>query len=327
MNWIKKIFFYLITLSPVFLISYFSLIMLLSYTWYSNDKYWKGFTPSNSVEHAINQVGIKTLSTPYIMTRNIWQAQENCVQLDKALIYKPSNSGNCTFKNIEFDVKIDHINGIRIQNHTNKQKESNLKRVLVLGDSHAMGWGVENNETFSALLDAHFNNVIFENMAVSGYGTPRELIVAQNALKAGKKYDLILLQYCDNDISEIEYFFKNKNLDKSYIIPIKEGLTLDTIKKNFFVRYMKNIFDIALRPLSYLNKSYRKQELTDPVAHKGMLASTLNNFLSNNVFPEIIVFPVNGTVEDTTHLTSYLHNEILMLNKKQQSLIHVIDLI
>ncbi len=310
-------------LSPAILVAYLCSIIFLSYIWFSSDKYWKGFTPSTTAEHIINQIGIKTLTTPYILTRNIWQAQENCVQLDDTLVFKPSISKNCAFENFEFNVTIDHIDGKRV--HNTNTKNLDHKRILVLGDSHAMGWGVKNNETFSALLDKHFDSVSFDNMAVSGYGLPRELIVAQNELSSGENYDFILLQYCDNDISEIEYFYKNKNLDKSYVIPIKEGMPIDTIKKNFFVKFMKSIFEIAKHPLFYLDQPLKKKELTDPEAHKGMFSAVLQSFLVGNNFPKIVLFPVNGTVEDTSHLARYLNSEVLMLDKEFKSLIYVVD--
>ena len=38
-----------------------------------------------------------------------------------------------------------------------------------------MGWGVNDNETFSAILEQKINRPVY-NLAVSGYGTQRELI-------------------------------------------------------------------------------------------------------------------------------------------------------
>lgn len=323
MNWIKKIPFYTILLAPLFIVAYLGAIIFLSYIWYVDEKYWRAFTPTTMPEHIINQIGKKTLIDSYINTRNIWQAQENCVQLDQALIYRPSNSKDCLLENIEFKVKIDHVDGKRI--HIQKNRNTDIKRVLVLGDSHAMGWGVKNSETFPALLDAHFDWISFDNMAVSGYGTPREFMIAQNLLRQGIKYDLILIQYCENDIGEIEYYYKNKNINKEYIIPIKKGLPINRVKKNFFVQYMNNVISIAKAPLFFTDIPFQRKESIDYLAYKGMLAAMFTKFLSTNSFPIIIIFPINGTLKDTAHIASYLNSEVSMLEKRHQALIHVVD--
>ena len=47
--------------------------------------------------------------------------------------------------------------------------------IVVLGDSHAMGWGENDGDTFSSILEHKINRPVY-NLAVSGYGTARELI-------------------------------------------------------------------------------------------------------------------------------------------------------
>ena len=80
-------------------------------------------------------------------------------------------------------------------------KPANVYRIIVLGDSVALGHGVEDNETFSALLEEQLSSerpteVI--NMGVSGFGTAEELIQLQNL---GIKYDpdIVILTYFQND--------------------------------------------------------------------------------------------------------------------------------
>lgn len=74
--------------------------------------------------------------------------------------------------------------------------------VIVLGDSFAFGWGVEQNQTFSALLESEGLKVL--NAGVSSYGTVREL-------KLLERLDLsnnptIIIQYTSNDITENEAY-------------------------------------------------------------------------------------------------------------------------
>jgi len=74
-------------------------------------------------------------------------------------------------------------------------------RVIVLGDSATLGHGVEDHETFSAILaDGMMSRRPIEviNMGVSGFGTAEELVQLQHI---GWKYepDLVVLAYFPND--------------------------------------------------------------------------------------------------------------------------------
>jgi lysophospholipase L1-like esterase len=56
-------------------------------------------------------------------------------------------------------------------------KQADRVRVLVLGDSFAYGVGVENDETFSARLEALEPRLEVINTGVNGYGTGQQLLV------------------------------------------------------------------------------------------------------------------------------------------------------
>lgn len=126
--------------------------------------------------------------------RNIWQTQPDCVAFDQDLIYKPKE-GTCRFNNVEFKT---------VQHFSAEGRYTGVKPrgmgIAVLGDSHAMGWGVEDEETFSAELQKLSGRPVY-NLAVSSYGTVRELLrMEQSGLL--NKVDTIVIQYCDNDLDE-----------------------------------------------------------------------------------------------------------------------------
>lgn len=127
--------------------------------------------------------------------RNIWQGQPGCVTFDESLIYKPAN-GRCAFRNVEFDTVLDFSDGIRSHEPTNSARRG----IAVLGDSHAMGWGVNNNETFSSLLQTKLQRPVF-NLAVSSYGTVRELLALEKSKIVGA-VDTVIIQYSENDLDE-----------------------------------------------------------------------------------------------------------------------------
>ena len=134
----------------------------------------------------------------YGATRNIWQAY--CTEYDKDLLYIPINS-DCRFANLEYDTYVTFDNFSR----SDVIKDHRIN-ILVIGDSFAMGWGVNNEDTFAYRLEQTLNvNVV--NAAVSSYGTARQLQYSNKFLR--REYDLLVVQYCDNDLGENLGFLNN----------------------------------------------------------------------------------------------------------------------
>lgn len=97
-----------------------------------------------------------------------------------------------------------HINhlGYRGKEYEKKRRPGTF-RILLIGDSSGFGWGVQDNETFAALLEEQLANVEVVNLSVSGYGTDQELLRLK---KEGLSYhpDLVIIQISDNDFTEIK---------------------------------------------------------------------------------------------------------------------------
>jgi hypothetical protein len=128
------------------------------------------------------------------LNMNNWLGQRDCITDDPDLVYKPS-LGTCKFDNIEFKTHL---------NFTSEGRNTGAKPpgtgIAVIGDSHAMGWGVNDHETFSSILQKLSNRPVY-NLGVASYGTSREFIRLK---KSGvlDKVDTVIVQYCNNDYSE-----------------------------------------------------------------------------------------------------------------------------
>lgn len=136
----------------------------------------------------------KSLYRRGMVNANSWLGIPGCITPDPDLIYKPSN-GTCQFDDIEFKTTL---------NFTDEGRNTGPKPagtgIAVIGDSHAMGWGVNDQETFSAQLQALSGRPVY-NLGVASYGTARELIRLE---KSGvlDKVDTVIIQYCNNDLNE-----------------------------------------------------------------------------------------------------------------------------
>ena len=75
------------------------------------------------------------------------------------------------------------------------EKRSGRTRVVMLGDSIAYSAGVDDDRTFSALLERRRPDLEVVNLAVGGYGTDQELIKLE---QEGLRYhpDVVVLHFC-----------------------------------------------------------------------------------------------------------------------------------
>jgi lysophospholipase L1-like esterase len=112
--------------------------------------------------------------------------------------HRPGQVG--TFATEQFRTSI-HINanGLRDRDHT-YERLSDSERILVLGDSFAWGYGVEERQRFSQLLETSMDVEVI-NAGVSGYSTDQELLWFRDE---GAKYDfdLVILVMTGNDIGD-----------------------------------------------------------------------------------------------------------------------------
>lgn len=75
------------------------------------------------------------------------------------------------------------------------------KRIVVLGDSTAWGWGVEAEERFSDLLERQLVGWEVINLANPGYSTDQELLLLETE-GLGYRPDIVLLLFDRNDVVE-----------------------------------------------------------------------------------------------------------------------------
>lgn len=114
--------------------------------------------------------------TVYMEVRNIVQRTHSELSPYPLIGYIPKANLKKEFRNREFRTMIK-INSRNMRGEEYPlEKTPGKKRIAVFGDSFVFGWGVENNETFSALLENEkLKDAEVLNFGVSGYGAHQEL--------------------------------------------------------------------------------------------------------------------------------------------------------
>lgn len=112
--------------------------------------------------------------------------------------HRPGQQGTFTTPQFQTTVSINS-HGLRDREYSYERLQG-TGRILILGDSFAWGYGVEESQRFSELLEANLDVEVI-NGGVSGYSTDQELIWYGNE---GIKYspDLVVLVLAGNDIGD-----------------------------------------------------------------------------------------------------------------------------
>ncbi len=127
------------------------------------------------------------------MHRNVIQYDPALSQFDPELYYtlKPNVTGG-SFRNLEYDV------AIRANRAGVRDDDASLDhpRVIFLGDSFTMGWGVPDSACYASRLEQKLACRLL-NAGVSSYGTAREITFLKRFQT--DSCQLLVMQYCTND--------------------------------------------------------------------------------------------------------------------------------
>ncbi len=156
-----------------------------------------GSIPAFARIEALRALALRAYEADY----RIIQFEPDCAQYDPEFFYR-LRPGTCVFSNAEFETEF------RINSFGVRDDEASLTapEVILLGDSYAMGWGVEQDETFGALLEQRLGRKLL-NAGISSYGTARELMLLDRVDRSAA--DTVVFQYCDNDKYENRTFLEN----------------------------------------------------------------------------------------------------------------------
>jgi len=126
--------------------------------------------------------------------RSTIQMEPECAIYDPDLFYtlKP---GKSTFENLEFKINL-YVNtkGVR-----DDEQSLDHPKVIFLGDSFTMGWGIDQDSTFESRIQRALGYTTL-NAGISSYGTVRELKILNRFNLDSLK--TIVIQYHFSDLGE-----------------------------------------------------------------------------------------------------------------------------
>jgi len=135
--------------------------------------------------------------------RNIIQFEPGNARYDSELTYtlKP---GTSFFSNPEFKNRY-MVNSLGFRDD---ERSLLSPEIIVLGDSYAMGWGIDQDDMYSSLVEKE-KGLLTLNTAVASYGTVREMRTLDRVDTSKLKY--LVMHYLFNDYEENKAFYENKN--------------------------------------------------------------------------------------------------------------------
>lgn len=177
----------------------------------------------------------------YSNMANTIQFDSSISEFDKELGYKYLKNTKATFEQWEFKVESLSTNSFGLRDD---ETSLNNPKIISLGDSFCTGWGVEQNETYTDVIEKKLKTKSL-NAGMSSFGTIREGIMLKKLER--DSLNLVILQYCLNDFQEnktwADSLLKGAKFFPSYNeISYKKRVVQNDIQRNYFP--LRFIFEI-----------------------------------------------------------------------------------
>ena len=173
-----------------------------------------------------------------------------------------------------------------------------------------MGWGVEQVETFSELIEKRTGMKVL-NAAMSSYGTVRELKLLERINTDNLK--CLIIQYCYNDILENREYFENKNMLPVMAKEVYNNIVDSHLKKTkyFFGKHTCYIMKgLANNVVSKFTKNVSTGEIDKISEDVELFINALANAPVNLKGFHIVVIETNSFAGNSSHFINGLNEFI-----------------
>lgn len=239
---------------------------------------------------------------------------------------------------IKEDVKAIRLNdkGLRSERTYSPKKPQGILRLMVLGDSFVFGFGVSNDETFTALLETKYPGLEALNLGVAAYGLD-QILLAYRAIGKNFESDYVFIGLFPEDFWRSTRAFTDAGYAKPYFslsggelelhqVPVPESPA--SFKEQFpeVIRY-SGFENIALQSVLYrltkraILRIGKEWGIVSPdtteewILGRAILAELVREIKGTGAEPVFLVIPPDRWVRDLQK--SSLHEAILNFAKAQ----------
>jgi lysophospholipase L1-like esterase len=187
------------------------------------------------------------------------------------------------FKRPEFDTSIIHnSSGFRRQEFLTTQKENSCKRTIhVFGDSFVWGWGVDQGEGFTDLLNKAMPDTCVRNYGIISTGTVAQYVLFDTEVKKNiKPGDLVLLMFYSNDFDDNVWKGKVRgDVTNGTVTILNEEKPFNTLKDRIerasylfnYLSYKVNLYQLV-RKLKKTDEDHARQGTFAPSDKRYVIA-------------------------------------------------------
>ncbi|SDG92669.1 hypothetical protein SAMN04487996_12586 [Dyadobacter soli] len=228
---------------------------------------------------------------------------------DLGYILRPKSEG--VFSSLEYS------NVFKINSFGVRDDESSLDnpKLVFLGDSFTMGWGVDENQAYADLTGRKLG-IKTLNAGISSYGTYREMLLFSKIKKDSVK--LVVLQYCDNDHEENEARNEPQNQPQHLTARTFENTTT-------FNRINETYFPMRYTYFFVREKDLLKRIWTSPIQVFGEVGGALSAWINGRQLDTVTPQRIKTAAEMKVH-TEYFFKSLAKIRKFYKGNIMVIHL-
>jgi hypothetical protein len=185
---------------------------------------------------------------------------------DDELVWRHRKNFRGTYDGIEYA-----FNEIGLRDAAIEPKATDELRILVLGDSITMGWGVAEQDTYCRQLESSLarrlgRNVRVINSGVGGYNTVQELAFFRRH-REELKPDLVLLLYVRNDVEVNEMRFVDRTDN-----PSPPHVMIDVFGKSWIYRLVHHFKTYGVSSTGMITLDRDAKGWKDSMAAVGSIA-------------------------------------------------------
>lgn len=237
----------------------------------------------------VGEVGARIFYTPvHLEIRGFDLRASNYYRKDDELGWVPNKNVRGTHdKPGSFSTTFrTNSNGFRDKEY-DLHKPEGVTRIVAVGDSHTWGFGVDDHEVYSEVLESLLPNTEVINLGVTGYSLNQEI---KYFAREGTKYkpDILLLGFTLNDIYRPELDDKNA---KTATAPATETRAPKKEKEPFF-RSIKKALDKTYLYKFFIDRINTNKSVVRLFTKLGLKEPPAGfEGLDNNLMPALITYP------------------------------------